>query len=56
MHAAFRLTHFFCLHAKMSSAIYKSIVIGVGKFVPERLQPLWKHPAGGLFVYTKWCD
>ena len=30
----------------MSSAIYKTLIISVGKFVPERLQPFWKHPAG----------
>ena len=28
------------------SVIYKNSMNVIGKFVPEKLQPLWKHPAG----------
>ena len=28
------------------SLLYKQIVGNVGKLVPAKLQPFWKHPAG----------
>lgn len=30
----------------MSSAVYRSIISTAEKFVPNKLQPLWNHPAG----------
>ena len=28
------------------SAVYKTVTTVVGRFVPQRLQPMWNHPAG----------
>lgn len=28
------------------SVIYKTSMTAISKYVPEKLQPLWKHPAG----------
>lgn len=30
----------------MTSLVYKNSMKAIGKFVPEKLQPLWNHPAG----------
>ena len=32
----------------MSTALYQNIVRNVGKLVPARFQPFWKHPAGNI--------
>ncbi|XP_020280260.1 mitochondrial pyruvate carrier 4-like [Pseudomyrmex gracilis] len=33
------------------SVIYKNSMNTIGKFVPEKLQPLWKHPAGPQTIF-----
>ncbi|XP_015521511.1 mitochondrial pyruvate carrier 2 [Neodiprion pinetum] len=33
------------------SVIYKTSMGVIGKFVPEKLQPLWKHPAGPQTIF-----
>ncbi|XP_012221628.1 mitochondrial pyruvate carrier 2 [Linepithema humile] len=33
------------------SVIYKNSMNAIGKFVPEKLQPLWKHPAGPQTIF-----
>ncbi|GAB1861453.1 Mitochondrial pyruvate carrier [Camponotus japonicus] len=33
------------------SVIYRNSMNAIGKFVPERLQPLWKHPAGPQTIF-----
>ncbi|CAH0389733.1 unnamed protein product [Bemisia tabaci] len=35
----------------MSSAVYRSIISTAEKFVPNKLQPLWNHPAGPKTVF-----
>ncbi|XP_014203716.1 mitochondrial pyruvate carrier 4 [Copidosoma floridanum] len=35
----------------MSSVVYKNSMKAIGKFVPESLQPLWKHPAGPQTIF-----
>jgi len=42
------------------SAIYRGVCTTVGKFVPERMQPFWNHPAGPKTIFfwapaIKWC-
>ncbi|XP_046746368.1 mitochondrial pyruvate carrier 2-like [Diprion similis] len=33
------------------SVIYKTSMGVIGKYVPEKLQPLWKHPAGPQTIF-----
>ncbi|KAH0955455.1 hypothetical protein HN011_007744 [Eciton burchellii] len=33
------------------SVVYKNSINAIGKFVPEKLQPLWKHPAGPQTIF-----
>ncbi|EZA51750.1 mitochondrial pyruvate carrier 2 isoform X2 [Ooceraea biroi] len=33
------------------SVIYRNSMNAIGKFVPEKLQPLWKHPAGPQTIF-----
>ncbi|XP_076236287.1 uncharacterized protein LOC143180442 [Calliopsis andreniformis] len=33
------------------SVIYKKSMHKIGKFVPEKLQPLWNHPAGPQTIF-----
>ncbi|KAL6437441.1 hypothetical protein ACFW04_005136 [Cataglyphis niger] len=33
------------------SVIYRNSMNAIGKFVPEGLQPLWKHPAGPQTIF-----
>ncbi|CAB3376306.1 Hypothetical predicted protein [Cloeon dipterum] len=35
----------------MLSAIYQKSMASIGRRVPEKLQPLWKHPAGPQTVF-----
>ncbi|KAK2582336.1 hypothetical protein KPH14_004673 [Odynerus spinipes] len=35
----------------MSSVVYKNTVKAIGKYVPEKLQPLWNHPAGPQTIF-----
>ncbi|OAF64931.1 Mitochondrial pyruvate carrier 2 [Intoshia linei] len=41
-------------------AIYRNSMLAIGKLVPRKLQPLWKHPAGPQTIFFwaptfKWC-
>lgn len=33
------------------SVIYKNTVKTIGKYVPDKLQPLWNHPAGPQTIF-----
>ncbi|XP_066591110.1 uncharacterized protein [Prorops nasuta] len=33
------------------SLMYKNSMKAIGKFVPEKLQPLWNHPAGPQTIF-----
>lgn len=33
------------------SAIYKAVTTTVGRLVPQKLQPFWKHPAGPQTIF-----
>ncbi|XP_008555104.1 mitochondrial pyruvate carrier 2 [Microplitis demolitor] len=35
----------------MTSLVYKNSMKAIGKFVPEKLQPLWNHPAGPQTIF-----
>ncbi|XP_014234794.1 mitochondrial pyruvate carrier 4-like [Trichogramma pretiosum] len=35
----------------MSTALYQTAMAAIGKKVPEKLQPLWKHPAGPQTIF-----
>ncbi|XP_076760537.1 mitochondrial pyruvate carrier 2 [Xylocopa sonorina] len=33
------------------SVVYKNTMTKIGKFVPEKFQPLWNHPAGPQTIF-----
>lgn len=35
----------------MSSALYKGVTTAVGRLVPAKFQPFWKHPAGPQTIF-----